>query len=481
MIYGIGQAANALIGVFVLPIITRCFTKSEVGTIDLFLVLQSIGMVLSLMSIDTALTFYYWDAKNDGDEQKRYVSTAFYSILVLSSAVFVFLVFGKSIVETVFLRSDYGSLYYVSITVIPFYALFQFFNKLCRIHKKPMLFNVLTLTNIMLYLALTYIFVYEFRFGLTFVFLSRLICYLIVLTIGIVCFRNELFCRLSFNKFAGMFKYGFPLLPILLISWVMSSSSRYFILRYYGNDSVADYAIAMKIAMIVALIMQSFNMAWGPYSMSIKDNPKADEVYSKALTYFIYIASASVLIVQIFTPMLILIFSTKNYLNVVNWISFLTIGICLNSMFNILSTGLSIVKKTYYITIGLSIAALVNIGVNVIFVPIIGPVGSVIANVTGYFTSVLGIYYISREYYKIEYEFSNLLKIISVFMVCYLFHFIFGYFVKDYTSIFIIDCFLFIIYVVVTCRLNVIENEKVIRLLKGVITFKKWSASRTLN
>ena len=403
IIYGIGQMANTAIAILILPVLTRAFTVSQVGIIDLITIIQTFGIIFSSLGVDTALTFYYWDASEEND-QLKFISTAFYSQLFFSLAsVLIFIIF-KDIIIEYYIKNDINNTYFLGITVIPFLALFNLFSKICRILRRPILFNILTILNVVFYLSLAILFIYKLDVGIEAVFISKIISFLIIIIFSLFYFKRKLFNGIDLKKLKLMLFYGVPLLPILLIDWAMKFFDRFFINYYIGNYPLGLFSVYIKVASGVTLVVSAFNRAWGPFSMSIKKENNQNLIYAKALEFYVFFTYIAALIIQIISPLLIVIFSTEDYLVHNYLIGFLTLPIIFHGMYSIIAVGFNITKKTYFIAFGTFFAALLNIVIDIFLIPVFGLIGATAGTVFGYFFAIIFIYIISRKIYSIPFK-----------------------------------------------------------------------------
>ena len=103
--------------------------------------------------------------------------------------------------------------------------------------------------------------------------------------------------------------------------------------------------------------------------------------------------------------------------NVDYWDSYKIIPVISFSMtFSMLSytsiTGLSIVKKTRIIATVTFIISVINIGLNVIFIPYFQSMGAAIATLITQLIYFLSIYYYSQKHYYIPYEIAKIVKMV---------------------------------------------------------------------
>jgi len=112
-------------------------------------------------------------------------------------------------------------------------------------------------------------------------------------------------------------------------------------------------------------------------------------------------------------------FINPNYWEGMGIIPIILGGYFFNGIFNVLSAGFNIEKKTDYLPIAVGVAAIVNIGLNFLLIPIIGYWGAAYATLIAYFISAVLLYYFTKKVYFIKYEFKRLFLIIFLTLVIY--------------------------------------------------------------
>jgi O-antigen/teichoic acid export membrane protein len=153
--------------------------------------------------------------------------------------------------------------------------------------------------------------------------------------------------------------------------------------------------------------------------MSIKDSPGAPAVYARVAKYFLVGVLAFVLLIQAVAPILIVLLSTREYLPAADVVSILSLGVCLSGMFNIVSVGPSVTKKTYLITVGTGVGVASNVVLNMLMIPPYGNMGAAVATRMGYAVSVAFIFIAGQRSYPIPYEFKKLGVAMLAFTACY--------------------------------------------------------------
>lgn len=426
IIYGIGQIINKLIAVLILPLTTKNLSVDNIGIIDLITTIQHFGLIFSLIGIDTALTFYYWDAKKNKDAQKTYITTGFSLILLISAIVFIILFFLENFFLTTYIKQDIGIVYLYAIVTIPMNAIFTFLLKLCRIKRKPIIFNIISIINLILYLALLYFFIKYKEAGIISLYYSRIFVLLIVIVLLVLVFRKDIFFKIKLSHIKRMLLYAVPLLPLMFEEWIMRTVDKLIILNYHGIYYNGIYSVALKISLAAGIVLGAFNLSWGPFAMSIKNDINAKKTYANVLLAYYTISVVIIFLIQVFSPLLIIIFSTRDYLNAVPIIGLLTFSIVLRGMFSIIAVGLNITKKTIYLSIGTTIMVITNLILNLLLIPKYKLYGAAIATFVGQLVATIFTYFIGKKYYYVKYNF-RLIFIISISLLIFLFIYFVNY------------------------------------------------------
>jgi O-antigen/teichoic acid export membrane protein len=92
-------------------------------------------------------------------------------------------------------------------------------------------------------------------------------------------------------------------------------------------------------------------------------------------------------------------------------LSYMFYGIYVN-----LTVGIYIEKKTKWMGLFTGLAAMTNIGCNLILMPRYGMMGAAVAAVLAYLVMMLSIYFVTRKIYRIDYEF-NILSAVYLYLL----------------------------------------------------------------
>jgi O-antigen/teichoic acid export membrane protein len=250
------------------------------------------------------------------------------------------------------------------------------------------------------------------------IFYGQLLGQLAVALILLIMFRNEFVFKISRKHLSDLIHYGAPLLPTLLAFWAMTSISRP-ILYHLANPHYADiFEAAMRLASIIVLITSPFQLAWRPFSMSIKEREDARELFGIVGRVLLVVGTLAIMILSFFMEWIYHLYSTgrqdlsTGYLYV--WA--ISLGTLFNVLQNVFGVGLLIKKKTKVISYGFIIASVIYLIGNVILVPFFNIWGTVSMSVVAYLFVIVWVYYQNQKVYPVQFRFRSILLYLAVFL-----------------------------------------------------------------
>uniref|UniRef100_A0A7V2ZK89 Polysaccharide biosynthesis protein C-terminal domain-containing protein n=1 Tax=Ignavibacterium album TaxID=591197 RepID=A0A7V2ZK89_9BACT len=184
-------------------------------------------------------------------------------------------------------------------------------------------------------------------------------------------------------------KYGLPFIPLAIVSWISNLGDRYIIGNYLSLTEVgiytAVYSIASRPFLMMGGVISGFFRPILFQKEGNKDSLSAKKVFKVWLITTITVFSLGILVYLLFGDFIIKILLAKTYAQDVSSI-FLIIGIS----YAIFSIN-QIIENRFY-SFGLSnkvilpsiVAAIVNLIVNILLIPIYGIDGAALATLLGF-------------------------------------------------------------------------------------------------
>lgn len=167
------------------------------------------------------------------------------------------------------------------------------------------------------------------------------------------------------------FNFNIPLIPHYLSNYALNQSDRVMIGKIIGNAQAAQYSVAYTISMMMALVTTALNNAMTPYIYQSIDGGHEDDI-KETLTPIFFLVAVLCIITMAFAPEIVLVFAGKNYMPAVYIIPPVAASVFFIFLYSMFSTIEYFYQKTMQIAIATVIAAVLNVGLNYIFINLYG-------------------------------------------------------------------------------------------------------------
>jgi O-antigen/teichoic acid export membrane protein len=424
LLYALMNVGTKLIAFIMLPIFTRSLSTSEFGVLTYTENIMALLSFLVIFGSDSALSFYYFETK-DNDERLKYVTNTL--ILRVFVVVIVFLVvflFGEQISYFLYDSIKYVNLLYFGTALLLLDTVTTVVLSVLRFEFKTIKVVVFTFLKILLFAIFSYVALIYLGKNPESIYLGRIIgsVLMIFITLGIT-FQ---YSKGSFDSkiFVNLLKYGAPLVPASISFWVIANLNTYFLKEFLTFKDVGIYGAALRIAALITLITSGVQMAWRPYSMSIKDKEESPKLFAKIYIVLLIVGGIGLLGIATIMPWVITILG-KKYVEAYKYVALISCSSFLNFYYLIISVGLFFKKKTSYISYAIGISAVISVVLNVILIPLLGIWGVVISYLLAMvivniliFTKSQEVYFVPVSIFKLLWIFIN--TVIALISIVYI-------------------------------------------------------------
>jgi len=413
-IYGLGGVLNKITGFLLLPLFTRYLSKSDLGTIALLTIAQSVLVIIFRWGLSTAFFRSYFEY-NEEDKRQMVVSTTFY-FLICSSAIGLspFFIFPEWLSYLVFNGEGDERLLIVTlaatfldiINLVPFVIM--------KAQTRSFRYMITTWLSFMVQLAVTILLIVQFQQRVWGVVIGNLVGTGVTTLLLFPLVWRHLSFRFSWSELKLLLAYGIPFIFTQLSLRVVMVIDRFFLDRYASRAEVGLYALGDTFAsLITVLITQPFALVWPYAKLSMMKRENAGEFYSRILTYLVWTSVFVALMIVCLSEDAIKIMAAKPFWpasRVVPVLALFYVLACANKAFNV---GITIHRKSYLTPFIVGAAAAVNIGLNFLLIPRYGMMGAAWASVFSYLVFNYLRFYISNRFYQVRYEWGRILKIFA--------------------------------------------------------------------
>lgn len=418
IIYGFASILGKIAAVFLMPIYTNRISQEEYGVMALIMSVQGIIGLVSNLNIHSGIAREYYEEEID---RTKLVSTGFYSILGISSLIFLFMASTQSFWQERVLGIDtrYSTSFLLMLLSIPTASLMSYFSILTRYKKKPILYSIGTLIQLFIQITISVVGVVYLNYGIVSLF-TGIICGEIF---GIIYYSyiNRSNINLTFKKeyLKKALLFSIPTLPAIVAGWIDTSMGQIIIGKYISKTDLGVYSIALQLTSVFTFISIALHNVWGPF---LYENYKKENFIQETKKLYITIVLILTLIastVSIFSKEIVLLLSNNLYLRASSYFILLCIPRCIHLLFPIATSGISISRDTKYIAISYIFGSMMNLLFMFILLPTFGivavPISLGISRISTFFTA----YYISNKKGIITLPNRIIFIFITTILVCY--------------------------------------------------------------
>ena len=206
------------------------------------------------------------------------------------------------------------------------------------------------------------------------------------MVIGLAATRPRTAGLLDRKTAARAFRLGIPIALGNLSYFVLNAGDRVVVQRLLGPDEVARYQIAYVFGSAVILLLTFTNQAWAPHFAALRDAVARRQLAMHSRDELYRMLAPVLLAVTLVSPVALPILAPPSYrvqeLSVVVFIVAVTAVPVVASG----ATGRLLLVERRGVAVGViaAIAGVVNIGANLVLVPLLGIAGAGVATVVAY-------------------------------------------------------------------------------------------------
>ncbi len=376
--YTISNFSAKAVGFLTVPIFTRLLTKTEVGAYDNILVWMEILYIVISLCVSSSVNRARFDYPGKINE--------FCSTILLTGSVITACVYGIVVLKLPFfetLLKIEGRYIHLMFLYIFFYLAFEIFSILQRVQYHYKLSAALSFLMTFLPTVVSVILVTTLGDRLAGRTIGHIVP-IVVLSAPLYVYlivKGKAVVKLSYFKYA--FLYSWPFILHLLALRLLNTSDRIMIVQMIGEEANAIYGIAHSCVSIASLFLTSLNTAISPW---VFDQLEAKDYQPLRKITIPYVGGFAILVhfIMLFAPEILLIIGGPAYVEATSCFVPLFTSIVVQFCYCMYVNVEQYAKKTWTIAFGTAIAALVNIVLNYLLIPVFGYVASAYTTLVGY-------------------------------------------------------------------------------------------------
>ncbi len=384
------------------PFFTRVLSKAEYGQYSNFISWQIILEVIVTLNVSMSIT----RAKYEFDrEMEKYIS----SILIFSNIVTVFIYLVVEINHVYFIEFFSMDIFlirfmFVSLIFNPAFVYLQIKHRIYQKYKFLIAFSIVTAV---LRTVTALILVCQWN--------NKVYARILGDILPLIVFNSVLWVFIL-NKGKGIYKrhivfalcISIPLIPHTLAGQFLGHADRIMITKFCGSEYTAIYSLVYSIGGMASILWSAMNQAWAPW---LYDNMAAGKFCEIRKNSKIYLTVFAIIIVGILllAPEAVLLLGGKRYYSARSIMPIIIMSCVCQFIYGMYVNIEIFTKKTFQISVGTVSAGMLNIVLNMLFIPQYGYVAAAWTTLMGYFMLLIFHYYMVRrngeyvEIYDVKY------------------------------------------------------------------------------
>lgn len=182
-----------------------------------------------------------------------------------------------------------------------------------------------------------------------------------------------------------MLRYCVPLIPTMIMWWIVSASDSFMVTSFISDDANGIYQFAYKFPNLIVLVLGIFMQAWRMSAITERNSRTVSNFYSNIfdmLQTLMFLAAGGIML--ILHPIIMPLFAGDGFDSAYFYVPILLGATVFQSFDSFLSTIYEAAQKTTHSLISSVIGAAANVVLNLILIPLIGVSGAAIATLISY-------------------------------------------------------------------------------------------------
>ena len=425
-LYGISSIVGRFLNYLLVPLYTIKITAESGGYGVVTNVYAYTALLLTLLTFGMETTLFRFSTKEGEDARKVYGTVLWLVTLVAVAFAVLSLVFNAPL-SALMGYADHPEYIACMTTIVAIDAVQSIMFAHLRQQGRAVKFVILKTGFIILSISLNlFIFLvapvlhashpewmgwYDPHYSVGYIFIVNLICTSSI-TLGFIPELKGLTYGFDRQLARRMLRYAMPILVLGIagiLNQVADKITYLFIMPgTEGEIQLGIYGACVKIAMIMAMLLQAFRYAYEPFVFNQSRGKDQDAMCAVTMKYFVIFTLLAFLVVVFYMDIF------KYLVGPTYWEGLRVVPIVMMAeifmgiYFN-LSFWYKLNDKTYWGAIMSVIACAVLLAVNIIFVPRYGYIACAWGGIAGYGTAMLLSYFIGQHYHPIRYDVKGIL------------------------------------------------------------------------
>ena len=388
LIYLLGALVNRCLTLLLLPVYTRYLRPADYGV---FSVCNSIGLIVGLvatLSMESAIQWFHY--KLGTEEFRRFLTTLWVFLLVVPLAIIpIGMILGPWIGRRAFPAIPWFPYIQMTLWIAYLGSVPAVVLTLLQVQQRAMAYVLMSSVGCLVTVAAVVFFLVVRGEGVLGGLRGQLVSGAVMAAVA-----NALMlwhCRpwtlhgLAWPELARALRFSLPYLPYSLCMWLLNVSDRWILARSVSLAEVGLYSLAYSMGMLMITLGSSLSMAFGPVYFQRADEPEFRAQLPRLAAMYALVPTWAALGLALLAPEFLRIMTRPAYHGAAWLVPWIALAYWLHiAVYQLQILVIEYHKQTRLILWLTGPAAVLNIVLNLVFVPRFGSLAAALNTVVGF-------------------------------------------------------------------------------------------------
>lgn len=414
LLFAVGSFSSRFMIFLLIPIYSRTLSAEEYGYIDLLTI--TVSLMLPFFGLNIHEAVIRFTLKKNIDKN---------NVLIFGIQVTTIGFFLMSIVSPIVLNLLDIDQFFMYFLLAYFFTSFKnvlmYFSRGLEKVKGVV---VISIIETFILLGLSLIFLLWLGMGIDGYFVSLIISSFVsfIAYIYLIGFRRfkAVFSVKDWRKNMEMLRYAIPMIPNSMSWWINNTSDKYLLNLFYGPSLTGIYAIAYKVPSLLNTFTSIFMQAWQISAVDEYEESKSRDNFSRVYNAFFAFNILMCGMLIVFSEPISWLMFGRDFFEARYFVTILLCAYFFNGLAAYLGSIYTSALKTNILFYSTLAGAVVNIILNVIFIPIYGAYAAATTTLISYFVIWIFRLINSKKYIVINFGLrSNAIQIFLLVLMAF--------------------------------------------------------------
>ncbi len=410
--YQAPSIAAAALAVGTLPLYTRSLSRADYGYAETLLTFIILTSIVLRVGIAEAFVRFWFDDEDAARRERLARTTVTIVVATTTFAALVGLALAGPLSELLLDRRD------ATLMACGLLGLWAFTNlevayALLRVEERRAAYVRASLANVVLTVTLTVLLVVVLDQGARGYVLGNYAASTVVL-LALWADQGGRVRPIRPRGLDAMVRFGAPTVPAEAAVFALNVIDRAYLLRAESPRAAGVYAVGVKLATAVILVVRGFQAAWPPLVYSVADDEEARRLYATVTTLYVLVVGSAVAALTLLGRWVVRLLAAPGYDDAHAALPWVALGWALYGLYLVFVTIAGRAK----VTTRNAPAALAGLAVNVaVLVPAVdryGIAGAGVALCAAYGVMLGTIHLLTRRLFVVPFAWARMAAIAAV-------------------------------------------------------------------